>query len=311
MAAGARPARSIQNDGVPSRVLALLTAPSLSGARARRGEPAFRLADPAAPAVEVLDLGVTRGDGVFETISIGNGRAQALEPHLTRLARSAAMLELPEPDLAAWREAIFAVVPRLPEVAEAFVKLVYTRGVEGGSRTTGWVYGEPSPDHSVARRDGIRIVLLDRGYAHDVPTTAPWLLQGAKTLSYAVNRAAVREAQRRGADDVLFVSTDGYLLEGPTSNLLLQRGDRLITPSTSLGILAGTSQADAFRFARSQGRTTAYELLTREDLAAADALWLVSSVRHAAPVRAVDGVARPVDAEFTAALNAFLLSRRD
>ena len=48
------------------------------------------------------------------------------------------------------------------------------------------------------------------------------------------------------------VSSDGYLLEGATSNLLLSRGDRLITPSTSLGILAGTTQAEAFRFARSR-----------------------------------------------------------
>ena len=36
---------------------------------------------------------------------------------------------------------------------------------------------------------GIRVVTLDRGYRHDVAQTSPWLLQGAKTLSYAVNRA--------------------------------------------------------------------------------------------------------------------------
>jgi 4-amino-4-deoxychorismate lyase len=295
---------------MPSRVLALLTAPSVSDPR-RRGTPTFRMADPATPQVDVLDLGVTRGDGVFETISIGNGRAQALEPHLARLARSAAMLEMPGPDLAAWKEAVFGVVAELPAVPEAFVKLVYTRGVEGTDRTTGWVLGEPSPDHSVARTRGIRIVVLDRGYAHDVATTAPWLLQGAKTLSYAVNRAAVREAHRREADDVLFLSSDGYLLEGTTANLLLQRGDRLITPSTSLGILPGTTQADAFRFARGRGMTTSYELLTRGDLDDADALWLVSSVRHAAPVRAVDGVERAIDAAFTEALNGFLVARRD
>ncbi|MDQ1514065.1 MAG: 4-amino-4-deoxychorismate lyase, partial [Microbacteriaceae bacterium] len=128
---------------MPSRVLALLTAPSVSDPRGRRGTPTFRMADAGTPAVDVLDLGVTRGDGVFETISVGNGRAQAVDPHLARLARSATMLELPVPDLAAWKEAVFAVVAALPAAREAFVKLVYTRGVEGTDRTTGWVYGEP------------------------------------------------------------------------------------------------------------------------------------------------------------------------
>ena len=57
--------------------------------------------------------------------------------------------------------------------------------------------------------------------------------------------------------------------------------------------------------------TTSYEVLPREALETADALWLLSSVRNAAPIRAIDGVERPIDAEFTAALNAYLFARRD
>jgi len=292
-----------------ARHLAVLTAPS-AGTTAPATDP-YTLVDVESPVVSALDLGVTRGDGIFETISIGAGRAQATEPHLARLARSAAMLDLPAPDLDAYRATVFALAAPLADVPESFAKLVYTRGIEGGDATTGWVFAEPSPDHTATRRDGIRVAVLDRGYRHDVATTAPWLLQGAKTLSYAVNRAAVREAHRRGADDVVFVSADGYLLEGPTANLLLRHGDRLSTPSTDLGILAGTTQADAFAFARERGLETAYELLTRDALESADALWLVSSVRHAAPIRAVDGVERPIDAAFTTDLNAFLVARRD
>ncbi|MGT2425187.1 aminodeoxychorismate lyase [Amnibacterium kyonggiense] len=291
---------------MPANVLAVLTAPDVGG---RTSEP-FRFVDPDGAVLQVRDLAATRGDGVFETMGVGAGRAQAVDAHLARLARSAAMLELPEPDEAAWRAATVAVAERLAEHAEAFVKLVYTRGVEGTGRPTGWVLGSPSPDHAAARTTGIDVVVLDRGLAHDSAAELPWLLQGAKTLSYAVNMAALREAKRRGADDALFVSSDGFLLEGPTSNLLLRRGDRLLTPATSLGILAGTTQAEAFEFGRAQGLTVAYEVLTREALDEADALWLLSSVRNAAPVRAVDGVARPVDAEFTARLNAHLLARR-
>ena len=293
---------------MPDRVLAVLSA---SDAGRDAGTTPFRFVAADQPLVEVLDLGVTRGDGVFETISVAQGRAQALDPHLDRLARSAAMLELPPPDLDAWRAAVYAVAGQLPADREAFLKLVYTRGVEGTDRPTAWLLGETSPDHAAARTEGIDVVVLDRGYAHDIAGTSPWLLQGAKTLSYALNRAALREARRRGAQDVLFVSTDGFLLEGPTSNLLIRRGDRLVTPSTSQGILAGTTQADAFRFARGLGMTTSYELLPRQALESADALWLLSSVRHAAPIRIIDGVARPIDGEFTTAMNRFLLGRAD
>ena len=222
-----------------------------------------------APQVQVMDLAATRGDGIFETISLGGGHAQALEPHLRRFAHSAALLELPPPDLDEWRNAVLSVAAALGPIDEGFVKIVLTRGVEGQDTPTGWAYGATSPDHTPARTTGIAIVLLDRGYRHDVAKTSPWLLAGAKTLSYAVNRAALREAARRGASDALFVSSDGYLLEGAVSNLVLVSGDRMTTPRTDLGILEGTTQHDIFTWAEQHGFTTSYETLTPEDLAAA------------------------------------------
>lgn len=267
------------------------------------------LVDPAAPVLSVLDLAATRGDGVFETISVGDGHPQALEAHLVRFARSAAMLDLPAPDAGAWRAAIRAAADAVGPVPESFVKTVLTRGVEGTAVPTGWAYAAVSPDNEAARTTGVRVVLLDRGLRHDVAQTSPWLLAGAKTLSYAVNRAAVREAARREADDVVFVSSDGYLLEGPTASLMVLRDGRLRTPPPDLGILPGTTQADLFAWAPSAGLEPVTEPLRPRDLLDADAAWLVSSVRHAAPIRAVDHAELAVDRELSAAMNAFLRGR--
>ena len=127
-------------------------------------------------------------------------------------------------------------------------------------------------DFSQARL-GIRVVTLDRGLRHDVAETSPWLLAGAKTLSYAINRAAQREAVRRGADDVLFVSSDGFALEGPTSNVVTLTDGVVRTPNTDQGILAGTTQAAVFDFFQSRGLRTEFAPLTlarsgrRRDLA--------------------------------------------
>jgi 4-amino-4-deoxychorismate lyase len=290
-------------------VLAVLNQPSRDRAPHDPAADAFTWAKPLEEHVQVQDLGIIRGDGVFETVTVIDGHPQALEAHLARFGRSAAMLDLPAPDTNVWRRAIEAVCARLDPVREAFVKTVLTRGVEGSDRPTGWVYAAPSGDSTAARTEGISVVTLDRGYRHDVERTSPWLLQGAKTLSYAVNMAALREAGRRGADDAVFVSTDGYVLEGTRANLILSVGGRLVTPRTDIGILAGTTQADVFRFAEEAGIETAYELLTLDDFHTADAAWLVSSVRQAAPIRSVNGVARAIDAELTTRINDFLLAR--
>lgn len=287
-------------------VLALLNQPSADAAPHTEGAPPFSLVDPRLPHLSVLDLGATRGDGIFESISVGGGVPQALDHHLRRFTSSAAKLDLPAPDIESWRAAIDAVVASLDAGRDAWVKLVLTRGIEGDGRPTGWVYAAYAGDFSAARSEGVRVVLLDRGYRHDVELTSPWLLAGAKTLSYAVNRSVFREAARRGADDVIFVSSDGYVLEGPTSTVLYRRGDRLLSPGTGLGILDGTTQANVFRYAVEIGMSTGFELLTPVELAQADDIWLVSSVRHLAPVRELDGASRVIDREFTAGANAWL-----
>lgn len=287
-------------------VLALLNQPSADAAPHTAGAAPFALVDPRTPHLSVLDLGATRGDGIFESISVGGGVPQALDHHLRRFASSAAKLDLPAPDAEVWRAAIAAVIAELDSTRDAWVKLVLTRGIEGDGRPTGWVYAAYAGDFTAARTEGIRVVMLDRGYRHDVEVTSPWLLAGAKTLSYAVNRSVAREAARRGADDVIFVSSDGYVLEGPTSTVLYRRGDRLLSPGTGLGILDGTTQANVFRYAAEIGLSTGFELLTPAELAQADDIWLVSSVRHLAPVRELDGEPRSIDREFTAAANAWL-----
>lgn len=125
-----------------------------------------------------------------------------------------------------------------------------------------------------------------------------------------MNMAALREAHRRGADDAIFVTRDGYVLEAPTASLIIRVGDEFLTPAPAGGILHGTTQLSVFEHLESRGLATRYETLTATDLTRADAAWLVSSIRLAAPISAVDGAPLASDPELTAELNAFLLSPR-
>ena len=270
----------------------------------------FRPVAPDAPALRVGDLSAQRGDGVFESLGVVDGHPQEVDPHLARLVHSAALCELPEPHLDQWRAAI-ARVAADALAGESVIKLILSRGVEHGPAPTAWVTLADAPDSTRARTEGVRIATLDRGYALDAPARAPWLLLGAKTLSYAVNMAAIREAKRRGADDAVFVTSDGFVLEAPTASVVLRFGDRFVTPEPHAGILHGTTQRSLFAHLERRGFETAYETVPVADLQRADAAWVLSSVRLAAPISAVDGAGKTVDRAMTDELNAYLLSPRD
>lgn len=270
----------------------------------------FRPIDPDAPALPVGELSAQRGDGIFESLGVVDAHPQEVAPHLERLAHSARLCDLPAPNTAQWREAIARVVGEAG-TGESVVKLVYSRGVEGGDAATAWVTLADAPDNVRARTEGVRVATLDRGFTLDVPARAPWLLLGAKTLSYATNMAAIREAKRRGADDAVFVSSDGYVLEAPTASVVLRIGERFVTPAPSAGILHGTTQLSVFAHLEERGFDTAYDTIAVSDLAEADAAWLLSSVRLAAPISAVDGRPIPVDRALSDELNAYLLTPRD
>ncbi|OLR90855.1 aminodeoxychorismate lyase [Actinokineospora bangkokensis] len=253
------------------------------------------LLDPDAPHVRVDDLGITRGDGVFETVLVVDGVPRELDAHLDRFARSAAMLDLPEPDRAAWERVVRVVVDEWPAAGEMALKLVCTRGPEFGDGTpTAYALGMAISEAQLrVRGTGVTAITLERGFDPAVVAAAPWLLLGAKTLSYAVNMAAFRHARARGADEVIFTATDGTVLEGPTASVVVVDGTTLRTTPPSSGVLPGTTQGALFRAAERAGWATKVEPIPAADLRTADGVFLASSVRKLTRVRELDGSPLP------------------
>lgn len=276
--------------------------------------PAGRVADASKPQLMATDLGATRGDGVFESMLAVDGHARKVDMHLERMASSAAALQLDLPAPQVWETAIataLAEFARLHGDVPAVVKLMLTRGPEGAGIPTAWVAASPVPESTGRQREeGLDVLLLDRGYDSSVAERAPWLLLGAKTLSYAVNMAAIRFAKQHGADDVIFTSADGKVLEGPTSTVVLavvEDGVKtLLTPELESGILPGTTQSALFAAAEKEGWQLGYGPLEPAHLMQADGVWLISSIRLLAPVKSIDGNPVPVSRELTNELAALV-----
>jgi 4-amino-4-deoxychorismate lyase len=280
--------------------------------------------EPGAPLLHADDLAAVRGDGVFETLLIRDGRACLVEPHLQRLTHSARLMDLPEPDLPTWRHAVDLATQRWVAGTgdEGAMRLIYSRGRESGSAPTAYVMVNPVPDRVTAvRRDGMSAITLDRGLPATGIDQMPWLMAGAKTLSYAVNMAVLRHAARQGAGDVIFISSDGYVLEGPRSTVVIATDSAgaadgttcLLTPPPWYPILRGTTQQALFEVARAKGYDCDFRALRIADLLAAQGVWLVSSMTLAARVHTLDGQRlrhAPIAAAFAELVDAAIVSDR-
>lgn len=262
--------------------------------------------------VHADDLGLTRGDGCFDATLVvaadGSGPRQVLhlDRHLARLDRSAAGLGIDNPPATEWAALVQeALAHPLAPPEESMLKLVLTRGRE--ERPDGvfaYLTVTPLPEATIAARTGgIHVATMTRGMPSDAFADAPWILGGIKTIAYAVNMAVNREAARRGATDALFTSTDGYVLEGPTSALIIRTGDRLTTtPTGATGVLASITVETLFEAAAADGFEVTHRLMRPDEVHAADGAWFVSSVRGIAPIRLLDGQELAFDAETTARL---------
>lgn len=240
------------------------------------------------------DLAAVRGDGCFETLLVVGGRPAKPERHLARLGRSAAALELTGPAEEEWLAGIGLAAREWGAESEGMLRLVLSRGPERGGPETAYItVGPVGPQVFRARAEGIGVTVLNRGFAADVADSAPWMLLGSKTLSYAMNMAAVRHAVANGFDDVIYVSSDGEVLEGPRSTVVIERAGELLSPPQDVGILEGTTLGAMATVAQQAGVTVRRERLLVADLLAADAVWLVSSVTLAARVRRIDSVTLP------------------
>jgi branched-chain amino acid aminotransferase len=256
------------------------------------GEPAF------APSSRL----VAAGEGWFETLRVEKGRPMFLEAHLDRLSRSVAAgpgAEQADDALHIARRCLAAMQPSFNDFPVGRLRLLLAFDAVGEvwQALGEWGAHASSP---TALDSGMAAVMAS--FPH------PGLGWLGKSASYHWSMAARREALAHGAAEALLVR-DGRVLEGSTGAVVWQRGGRwyaedspAVLPSVTLAAL------------RACGLDIASAALHIDDLhpdragsAAArsapplEGLVLVSALRLAVAIRAVDGVALPTVTSLAAA----------
>ena len=253
------------------------------------------------PHISAYDRGFQLGDAVFEAFRARRGVAIELDGHLDRLHRSLAAMaiEMPFED-----DAISAGISELlasmgwdgiEPPGDAAIRLMVsrgfdaTRGVVPHARGTAsvviqaWPFNPPT---AATLEKGLRVVT---SVIRRDPSSP---MSGIKTTSRAELVYARIEADRAGADDAIFLTTDGRLTEATTSNILLISGGVCATPRLGTALLAGTARAWLVEHGGSAGLRTVEQDLRLEDAFSADEAAICSSIAGVVPVVAVDG--RPI-----------------
>lgn len=244
-----------------------------------------RLMDAENATVSVFDAGFLYGDGIYETMRVYGGRAFAVGPHLARLARSGARIDLPVPGGTALRRAIDELLDAA-QLPSAVLRITITRGrlarrldLSSACAPSVLLTAEPfDASTDAARRRGIRVV-----YSRYLRYASHPLL-GVKSTNYQVSLFARNEAREAGAAEVLVPNESGDIVEAAAANVFLVDGDTVVTPPPDSGILGGITRDVVIRLAREAGHDVREETLPRVRLAAADEVFLTGTTIEVAPV---------------------------
>ena len=187
--------------------------------------------------ISVLDQGFLLGDGVFDVVSAWQGTIFKLDEHLDRFFQSLQAARLTTTlTRDEWRQAIIETVRR-NELHDATIRFIVTRGVakqvvadprDYDPTIIIWAAPYVFLADEEKRNSGIRLFI-----SHLRSFTPDTLDPRYKCLDRLHFQLAKIEALEAGYDDVVWLSADGYVSEGPASNVFMVRQGDALHPRTT------------------------------------------------------------------------------
>lgn len=234
--------------------------------------------------LSVFDSGFLYGYAVFETIRIVNGKALWLPEHLKRLEKSIKSTGIKR--IQYNLNSIVAKILKLNNLKKGVLRITVTAGrfndlpwVDNFSTPTVLVtIREPKMPKSIFKK-GVKIVFMNEkcsGHSLSFP--------GIKSTSYIQNVLAKIHAKKKGAFEAIFVSPEGFLKEGATSNLFFIKNRVVYTPALELGILPGITRKMVIKVIRKMGMKIQEGHYRISDFNQSDEAFLTNSTYGIAPV---------------------------
>lgn len=241
--------------------------------------------------VHIEDRGYQFGDGVYEVCEIRAGDLIDEIPHLDRLDRSLAELEMASPmPRAALRLVLRETVCR-NRVVHGLVYLQVTRGVARRDHAFPKPGTRPAIVVTAKSINRDRLAgLAEKGVAIITCPDIRWTRVDVKSISLLPNCLAKQAARQRGAFEAWLIDRDGYVTEGASTNAwIVTEDDVLVTRQADQSILNGVTRRALADIAVSQGLTVQERPFTVAEALAAREAFITASTLSAMPVVSIDG----------------------
>lgn len=232
------------------------------------------------------------GEGLFETI-LWKGRTKKLSRHYERLKSSAQFFQIPYPDFENFcRE----IEEKTENKKNLYVKFcLFSKGksiyhVYPEQKETLIIVRNYQPDLNPKK---LSISTIKRHSKNPVIYH--------KTMNYLTNILVKRNAILKGFNDAIMLNETDEITECSSSNILIVKGERLLTPARECGLLSGTT----LQILIDKGNVKE-ERLKIEDIYIARAVFIINSLIRALPVFQIMDKNYPVDNEILTYLNSLI-----
>jgi aminodeoxychorismate lyase len=241
--------------------------------------------------VSVFDRSFLYGDGLFETMCVANGKPFRWAQHMERLRSGADFLGIKIPLGGKALKKFAAELIAKNQMPDALLRLTLSRGVglrgyspKGADQPTLVMTLHPAPEASGIGSAAWKLI------------TASFRLPAGETLAHfkTANKLAQvlarAEADAAGADEALLLNTDGFVVEGASSNLFWVQSSTVCTPPMTSGVLAGVTRAVVLELCHKLALPVRETAATPEVLREAEGVFLTLSTLGVVPAAELDGV---------------------
>ncbi len=240
--------------------------------------------------VSIFDRGFVMADGVYEVVSVLDGKLIDFPGHQARLNRSLDALEIGNPMSDDAYLAMFRELVAQNGIGDGMIYLQVTRGNPGDrdfayppkdtpQTVVAFTQSKPGLADNPVARTGWRVIT--------VPDER-WGRRDIKTVQLLYPSMAKMAAKAQGADDAWLVE-DGKVTEGTSNNAYIVTGNTIVTRELSHDILHGITRAAVLRLAREAQLQVEERGFTPAEAAAADEAFVTSASAFVMPVVEIDG----------------------
>lgn len=242
--------------------------------------------------ISPFDHGFLYGVGFFETFRTYNGHVFLFDEHMDRLRRALSEYRITMP----YEDAeILAAVRKLND-AEGGEDGYFRLNISAGEHDIGLAPSYyPKPNVILFRK---KLSLTARGTEKNgvwLETTRnnPESMIRHKSHNFLNNVRGRLELPSLKLSEGLFVTVEGFVAEGVTSNVFWMKNGVLFTPAIETGILPGTTRAVIIKIARTAGLVVNEGFYSKIDVENADELFVTNAVQELVPLSVLEEVVLP------------------